>query len=64
MKSILNATILSTLIAFTSCAHYNGHGGCCASKCDQSKEQCKMKKEQCPMKKDEKAEATSPEKKE
>lgn len=65
MKSILNVALLCTLFALASCGHYSRKGGCCASKCDQSKEQCAMKKEecqskkeQCPMKKEEKIEKT------
>jgi hypothetical protein len=47
MKNFLKAASLSTLLIFTSCAHYQGcKKSCCSS-------QCEMKKgEQCPMKGD------------
>ena len=56
MKTILKATILSTLLVLTSCAHHKGcmdSNGQCTMKKD-CKGDCKDSKgEQCQMKKDE-----------
>lgn len=57
MKSLLKATLLSSLFVLASCSHFgygHGHDG---AQCEMHKENCKCKsdcanKEQCPMKKE------------
>ncbi len=64
MKSLLKATLLSSLFVLASCSHFGyGHGCADKSQCDMHKENCKenckekckgdcVKKEQCDMKKE------------
>lgn len=54
MKSLIKASLITTLLVLTSCAHHRGHNGDCKSCCAKD-QQCKMKDgEQCPMKADSK----------